>query len=140
MKLFQAFQQMEELCRKEQGAGLAAVQVGLPWNMFIYKTPMNDYECYVDCRYEDAGAGKSNSIEGCLSLKTEDGKMRHFKVARFNKVKVTGKRLVTDPELKLIDFEETLSGLEGVVFQHELDHANDVLISEIGEEMFFSKV
>ncbi len=138
--LFVAALKMEHLCTKESGIGLSAVQVGMPWDMFVVRrgcgTPSERYEYYVDCRYFSQGHETIKSIEGCLSLKRE-GKPRRFEVERYKQVSIRGKRLLMGPEglpmLEDVDFQE--EGLYGIVFQHEIDHSMGILISQIGTEL-----
>jgi peptide deformylase len=75
------------------------------------------------------------SVEGCLSLKNNN-KMRHFKLKRYNKIKVSGKKLLAKDKIEVQEFSRVLEkGLECVIFQHEIDHQNNILISDIGEEL-----
>src|SRR5581483_11853044 len=93
------------------------------------------YKYLLNCEYNGDGE-KGKSIEGCLSLRTEEGNLRRFEVRRYPKVTVTGKELViTDNGLELKDLNETLDGLYSIVYQHEIDHQNDTLISDIGVEV-----
>jgi peptide deformylase len=138
--LFVAALKMEHLCTKESGIGLSAVQVGMPWEIFVVRrgcgTPSEHYEYYVDCRYFSQSHETIKSIEGCLSLK-RDGKPRRFEVERYKQVSIIGKRLLMGPEglpiLEDVDFKE--EGLYGIVFQHEIDHSMGILISQIGTEL-----
>ena len=77
------------------------------------------------------------SIEGCLSIFDFNGNLKRFKLMRDHKVKITGKQLILENnELKLVDFEEIFEkGFTATVFQHEIDHQNGILISDIGEEI-----
>lgn len=138
-KLFVTALKMEHLCTKEGGIGLSAVQVGLPWDMFVVRrnnSGPDAYECYIDCSYYSQGSNTTKSIEGCLSLK-RDGKTRRFEVERYESVRVVGKRLEIGesglPVMKDVDFVE--QGLYGIVFQHEIDHSMGILISQIGTEI-----
>jgi peptide deformylase len=57
---------------------------------------------------------------------------------RFPKIKLKGKKLVvslTDPTLILIDVDEEVSGFKCIICQHEIDHANGILISQIGKQI-----
>ena len=36
MSLFRLVNKMEKLCHDEKGVGLSAVQVGIPWNLFMF--------------------------------------------------------------------------------------------------------
>lgn len=131
MSLYKVFQGMEQICEQEHGIGLAAVQVGIPWHLFIIRRPTG-YEYFVNCRYEGSEQ-KTLSIEGCLSIRDDSGNLLRYVVNRHDKVKVFGKRLVVDDALSLVDVEIEADGLIGIVFQHEIDHGNGILISEVGE-------
>jgi peptide deformylase len=145
MKIYQIFMKMEEICTSLGGVGLSAVQVGIPWKMFIKLSPLDKselhrmYDWYVNCEYEpidwNANVAKTKSLEGCLSLK-RDGKLRRFFVERFPTVRVKGKRFIADgpkPEFEDVEFEPELL-VDAVIFQHEIDHHNGILISDIGNE------
>lgn len=151
IEYFKIFQQMEALCEKEQGIGLSAAQVGLPMNLFIVKAdatlsaffgvPEGKYGYFMNSHYSSwHETGKIVSLEGCLSLKDTKGQSRLFEVPRMANVKVEGYRLLTDPGLQ---FEPYCYYLKhdggGVVFQHEIDHGDAILICDIGREVFVWK-
>jgi peptide deformylase len=124
---------MEQVCTENSGVGLSAVQVGVPWKLYIVRDG-SGYRYFVDCEYKGAG-DKFDSLEGCLSLKNVDGSSRHFIVSRFRKVVVSGKELVfVDSKLALKEIDLEFGNLAAVIHQHEIDHHNDILISEIGKE------
>lgn len=128
--------QMEKLCSELGGVGLSAVQVGVPWNFFIVRRG-DGYEYYLNCSYSGEGE-KLKSLEGCLSLRDSDGKLRYFEVDRYPAVLVTGTELkVSGDGLITEEFERTEFGFYGVVFQHELDHnfKRDRMIDVIGTPM-----
>lgn len=107
--------------KKAGGVGLAAPQVNVSKRLFVIKpslfkkaeaiiNPTIDY-------VEDQGTKNSN--EGCLSIPG-----RTFNVTRYNKINVTyfnrqGEYVTESP-----------SGFRAVVFQHEYDHLNGILISD----------
>lgn len=133
VELFKLANQMEKICSENNGIGLSAVQVGIPWNFFIVERE-SKFEHYFDCSY----VGNNDfidSIEGCLSLKN-----KRFKLKRHSEVAIKGYRLVESPQGKIIlePFESKEKGLFGIVFQHEIDHAAGILISQIGKEIFIS--
>lgn len=132
-KLIKICQEMADLCIRENGIGLAAVQVGIPWNLFIYKIG-DSFVCFINSDYEGIG-DKIESIEGCLSIKTEDGKLRSFKVKRFPKVRLKGKILFFQFNKKIKNFDSIFEGIDAIVAQHESEHAKMILISDIGEEI-----
>ena len=129
MLLFRLANKMEKICIDEKGIGLSAVQVGVPWNFFVVQRRGGVFDHYVNCAYE--GLGRTiKSVEGCLSLKNADGKCRMFEVERYEKIGVRGKQLVlSGVGLSLSDIEFTMTGVQAVVMQHEIDHAAGILIS-----------
>ena len=58
-------------------------------------------------------------------------------VERFQTVKIKGKQLIVSgmPSLVLQDVDRVEKDLYAVVFQHEIDHSRDILISTIGREI-----
>lgn len=135
MALFRLAAKMEKLCDSENGVGLSAVQVGIPYKFFILKRGKS-YEYYVDCEYVGFG-DKQKSIEGCLSIRKPDGGFRRFEVDRYAGIKLQGKQLkiTGTPSVLLEDFTRLETGLPAIIFQHEIDHGNDILISQIGKEI-----
>lgn len=148
IEIFKIITKLEHLLIKKKGIGISAVQVGIPWKLFVVhrqnsigKSPM---EYYLNCEYiaHEEQEEKFTSIEGCLSLLDSEGNTRRFEVSRFPKILVRGQQLrVTDTsELVLENFERIESGLYSVVFQHEIDHQfqRDRMIDIIGREVAFS--
>lgn len=120
---------MQEVCEKNNGIGLSAVQVGIPLNFFIINIA-KEYRFFVNCRYKPLSEEKIKSIEGCLSLKG-----RFFEVERFADIVVKGKELNTNT-LILEDIEEKPTGIMNAVFQHEIEHSLLITVDLIGKEVF----
>jgi peptide deformylase len=132
--LFKICNQMEKLCRDNGGVGLHAIQVGLPWDLFVINRNEN-YEFYFDCSYEGIGH-PSTSIEGCLSIKDEShSKLRRFQVARYPEVLVKGFRLLYIDVIKSEPFQSLEKGTCAVIFQHEIDHSLGISIADFGKEI-----
>ena len=138
--------ELQKLCDRENGIGISAVQAGVPWRLFLVKgdgtcplVPKHEYHFFVDTEYEPVGDEKVYSIEGCLSLRDKEGALRMFQVLRHANVKVTGRKMILPKTGELIQFEPFTHVLDfnqqGIVFQHEVDHHNDKLISELGDEV-----
>jgi peptide deformylase len=135
MKVYKVCNELEQACKLESGIGLSAVQVGIPWRLFVVDGS-DGFEYLVNCDYEAVVNEKAFSVEGCLSLRTKEGNLRYFKVNRFKKVRIRGKILDSHKELELKDIDYTTQvNIYNVVYQHEIDHQNGILISEIGEEI-----
>ena len=133
VELYKVFLQMCVLCSESKGIGLAAMQVGLPWRFFVAQRPDGAFEGFVNCEYEPVGEAKEPSIEGCLSIKREDGEFRFYEVQRHSSVRIKGELLTDD--LKKVPLDKTLDGLYSTVCQQEIDHQRKVLISDIGKEI-----
>lgn len=137
--IFRVITQMEKLCTSQKGISLSAVQIGVPWNLFIVQRDSEtcQYEYYINCEYSGIGE-KRKSIEGCLSLRDAQGSLRRFEVDRYSSILVKGKQLkISDSSLILEDVNKIEQGLFSVIFQHEIDHYHEVLISKIGVEVDF---
>ena len=136
LDVFRIVTRMEKVCTDNHGIGLAAVQVGIPWNLFIVLRD-DVYECYLNCDYTTIGNVKNKSLEGCLSLRKPDGGLRRFEVERSPSILVKGQRLrVSDATgLVLDDVNRIERGLYACVFAHEIDHGKGILISDIGKEI-----
>jgi peptide deformylase len=130
MAVYKIAQQMMTICEAQNGIGLSAVQVGIPWQFFIVKFP-HGYELFSDCVYVPAVPEKKTSVEGCLSLPG-----LRFVVERYPQVRVTGKRLASPTgDLVIENYDQEWQGLFSVVFQHEIDHQLGILISQIGKPL-----
>lgn len=144
LKVFKVCQQMETVCDRENGIGLSAVQVGIPWKLFIVKSDgscpfieKGKYGYFTNTNYKATDNELIVSLEGCLSIRSQDGQLRFFQVERHNKVQITGQRLLFDKDLFFEDIDLEISAAEqGIVFQHEADHHSAVLISDIGKEVY----
>lgn len=134
VELYKVANRMSAVCEENKGVGMSAVQVSIPWKFFIVRHEDGAFRFYVDCEYEPLVEEKNPSMEGCLSLRGSEGELRMFQVDRYKKVRVVGKELVAEDAPVLKEFDKEIEGFYGVVFQHEIDHHNGILISEIGSE------
>lgn len=140
--LYKTCQEMVELCEAENGLGLSAIQVGIPWKLFVVKStggcrliPKGEYGFFVNCDYAPITDEQVISLEGCLSVKSSDKQSRIFEVKRYTNIILRG--FVFSHGIKFVPIEENVSFSEqGVVFQHEIDHHRGLLISDIGKEIF----
>jgi peptide deformylase len=133
--LYNIFTDMIKICEDEQGIGLSAVQVGLPYKMFVVKYG-EKFRCFLNCNYEPTTESKQSlSLEGCLSLRSPDGRLRFFEVERWDRIKVSGTEFCLSTFDYMFDFIECVSSPLSVVFQHEIDHDCGKLISDIGKEV-----
>jgi peptide deformylase len=132
-KLFLRFFNMQELCSEEGGVGLHAAQIGEEENIFVVKKE-NGFAYFLNCCYKPIeDSNLIESVEGCLSIRKENGDLRLFKLQRYDKVRVIGKQLL-DYEIVDVDFVE--EGPYAFIFQHEIDHGDGKLISDLGEEIY----
>jgi peptide deformylase len=140
VKLYKICQEMRVACTLNQGKGLSAVQVGVPWKLFVVadlpkslRIDGDSFGYFINCEYEPVGDHKTESIEGCLSILAEDQSFRRFRLNRHYNIRVRGKRLV---DLQIQEFDQILDiKTDCIVFQHEIDHHNGILISDLGKEI-----
>lgn len=122
--LKQLIDDMYETMYDAEGVGLAAVQVGKLKRMLV----IDDYDgskivLINPVRVEKSG--DSEALEGCLSVPERMGKVK-----RFEKVKV---------DYQTVDGEADTIVAEGFlarIIQHEMDHLDGILYTDIAEEMF----
>lgn len=120
---------IEQLCKEKNGLGLAAVQVGIPWKVFVIRIG-DEFEYYADCIYSPLNPRsiKVPAPEGCLSIPN-----KLFNVWRWDAIMLKGKKLVLREKPTFENVDIVVEGRMSVVFQHEIDHQNNVLISHMGE-------
>lgn len=122
--LKQLIDDMYETMYQAEGVGLAAVQIGKLKRMLV----IDDYEgsklvMINPKRVEESG--DVEALEGCLSVPERVGKVK-----RFETVKV---------EYQTAGGEETAIEAEGFlarIIQHEMDHLDGILYTDLAEEMF----
>lgn len=138
LTIYKTCQEMEFLCRKENGIGLSAVQVGLPLKLFILQNRQKEFDYYINTDYKNENLETIVSVEGCLSIRSVTGQLRHYQVDRYKNIIINGFRLnYKSTELKLEKVENFIPQLsEGIVFQHEIEHQKGILISDNGNEIF----
>lgn len=113
---------MKETLIKENGAGLAAPQVGVLRRIFIVMAEDKYYECINPVIIKTSG--KQIGDEGCLSVKGKYGK-----VERPNKVVVKALDRNGKP------FSVHAEGFIARAFCHEYDHLDGILYVDKAESM-----
>jgi peptide deformylase len=100
--------EMFRLMKAANGAGLAAPQVGLPYRLFI--TIWGDV--FINPKIVNASLTFRPSVEGCLSLPGVERAVKRHEWVQLN----CGSRY---------------EGFQATVVQHELDHLNGKLITDL---------
>ncbi len=136
--LYNIFFRMQEVCEREKGVGIAAPQLGLPYNLFICMDNTSlKYNYYVNSKIIYYSPESGQSLEGCLSIRSPEGRLRHFQVERSNFIYVKCSKLIVDGKLELEEIDNLkLEGLDSIVFQHEMDHCLGLSILDKGKEFF----
>lgn len=112
--------EMVRVMREEQGAGLAAPQVGESVRIFVVEARPDEDEplgIYINPRIEAAGAEAELANEGCLSLPDIRGDIRRPAEVTLSWTDLDGVRR-----------RRTQDGMLARIWQHELDHLDGVLI------------
>ena len=103
---------MLEFMRCQNAIGLAANQIGLNLRLFVMCV-QDRARCCFNPEIIDLGSRLSTMSEGCLSFPGKQCTIQRAQDIRVRYQDHNGSWT-----------EETLSGLEGRCFQHELDHLN----------------
>lgn len=138
IEIYKISKEMEALCLKENGIGLSAVQVGIPLKLFIVKNTKHKFDYYINTRYHPFTEDVIISLEGCLSIRSPSGQLRHFQVPRYREIMLNGYKLdLTGSDLHLDILKDVkMINDQSIVFQHEIDHQNGITIDQIGKEVF----
>lgn len=121
---------MIEVCIKEGGAGVAAPQVGVNANMFIYSPDGAEYHMVFNPKWFPDGSKKTKSIEQCLSLPKDE----FYYVERYKYINVVYYSLSPNSN-RFKKVTRKLRKDEAIIFQHESDHLKRVTLKESGEKM-----
>jgi peptide deformylase len=117
---------MIELMYEHRGLGLAAPQVGLPFQMFVANegdTETRGQEgVYINPTVIERKNGTVEGEEGCLSFPKLYQKVRRAKTVRVQAYTLQGELV-----------EKEVSDLEARLWQHEIDHLHAILfIDKLG--------
>ena len=123
-RLHDLLDDMAETMRKNEGAGLSAVQVGILKRAFVMDAGNGYVECINPTIEKEEGKNKTK-IEGCLSVPGKCGL-----VERPNKI------WVTYQDRNGNKISRTFSGFEAKCFCHEFDHLNGILYTDKATKMF----
>lgn len=114
-RLARTVSDLMDTVRHEDGAGLAAPQVGLSTRVFVYTCGGREGHL-INPEWEPIGEEKTEVNEGCLSIPDIS-----LPVERFARVRARGVDLNGDP----VSFEA--EGILSRAVQHETDHLDGVL-------------
>ena len=118
-ELGDTIEQMVSLMFRDGGVGLAATQVGWMSRAFVMRFDVGD-DCernrgFLNPKILRAYGDTTTDIEGCLSAKEAPP----LPVVRWDKVDLQWSEIVDG---EIVEFEETLSGYNARVAQHEIGH------------------
>ena len=123
-RLWALLDDMHDTMKKHEGAGLAAVQVGVLKRAFVMQAGKEYRECINPVILKQEGVNKIK-IEGCLSVPGKCG----F-VERPDKVWVEYQDRHGEK------FNRKFTGIEAKCFCHETDHLDGILYTEKATKMF----
>lgn len=117
--LKQLVDRMFELMYEHRGVGLAATQVDVPLRLFVMnaagKQGEGEEKAFMNPVISRPQSSEE-SEEGCLSLPNVHGNVIRAKTIHFNAYEITGNEV-----------NETLTGFEARIVQHETDHLDGKL-------------
>lgn len=115
---------MGEALEKYNGVGISAIQVGLPYRIFL-AGPKDNPELVMNPKIIDKSVFMKSDWEGCLSL---PNCMVKVKRAKHITLEYTSVR-----EGKFVKVKRKFTDFDARVIQHELDHLNGFLITDRGK-------
>lgn len=111
------------LCRELEGYGLAAPQIGIHQRWFVMMEG-DGANLLFNPEILEEGEEETIHVEGCLSIPGPE-----FVVRRKTKIRVKYQEL--DGRFRI----KTLTGMKAIIFQHELDHLNGIVVADKGERL-----
>lgn len=124
-------QQLEEIVNKMgdalekyNGVGISAIQVGLPYRIFL-AGPKDNPELVMNPKIIDKSVFLKSDWEGCLSI---PNCMVKVKRAKHITLEYTSVR-----EGQFVKVKRKFTDFDARVVQHELDHLNGFLITDRGK-------
>lgn len=113
---------MEQLLNKpemEHAVGLAAPQVGYSRQIFLMKRASGTLKCFVNPIITWYSLDKQHKVEGCLSLPGMIVKTSRAKQVTVSYLDECG-----------VPHQDTFSGREAQIIQHEVDHVGGTLLRD----------
>lgn len=116
---------MMKIMEANNGCGLASPQVGVNKTFFIAKFG-EKHRLFINPEIVLSSEEKGRDYEGCLSIPGINGIVeRHLSIS------------VKHFDVKTLKPKtELFSGLKARIIQHEIDHLNGILYTDIAEEIF----
>lgn len=117
-------QALKDYVIKNEGLGMAAVQLGVHKRIFVMRRPFSSDHLQVVVNPRILrGTGKATKAEGCFSLPNTPADPM---VRRASTIYVT-----YNDEKGVLHEDDMLVGMDARVFQHEYDHLNGVLMIDV---------
>lgn len=111
-------QDMTETMHSANGVGLAAIQIGVPKRLLVAELSFGT-TVFINPKILTASSRMIEGEEGCLSIPNVFGL-----VARHKKIKVKAFDEHGSP------VRHTLSDLDAIILQHEIDHLDGILFTD----------
>ncbi len=108
---------LSELMVKKEAVGIAAIQVGVPLRIFVYRDRKGIIHSVCNPVIIDKKKIKTSHGEGCLSIPNKRINKKRYNV-------ITVKYMTAEGE----EVQTVLRNQEAMIFQHELDHLNGKLM------------
>lgn len=124
------------LSKEKVGVALAAPQINIPLRIFIVSgkifkniedenAPIPSDLIFINPTITKISKDKKLIEEGCLSIRSQYGKIKRSKKVTVRAYDENGKM-----------FERGGSGMLAQIFQHEIDHLNGILFTDNAKELY----
>ncbi len=121
-ELIPLVEHMQRVMHQANGDGIAAIQVNSAVRVFLFrrydKPPVEPIEVAINPEVLESSTQTHGSWDACLSVPTGVGRIQRHETIRVRYRNLAGEWI-----------NETLSGMTGDIFQHEMDHLNGLLFT-----------
>lgn len=116
---------------QNHGCGLAAPQIGIPLRLFTYRVG-NELGVVINPLILERGQRTIESREGCLSFPGEFWTVQRFTEILLKYQDLSGKSITRRFGVGEDFNERRVSDMLAIIFQHEIDHLDGILINQHG--------
>ena len=115
----QLIDDMIETMASADGIGLAAPQIGVRFQIIVVETKQNGPQAFINPKITGRSFMRTQAEEGCLSIPGVTGVVKRYRRVTVKAHDRHGKKI-----------KIRTSGLEAVIFQHEIDHLHGILFTD----------
>ena len=134
IEVYKVCLQIQDLCQTLKLGGMSAIQVGLPWALFVCRMP--DWRYCLNYSFEPLSEETHTAVTRFINVERQES--RYFLVKRYKEVKYRLQELVVKNQPELVERVGTDADL-GLLVQNECGLLAGKFPHVDGEEYWFRK-